>query len=1009
MSTPSNPGWATGFVPSAAQWAAVFSGKADYPAPVGQGGTGITATPADGQLLIGTGSGFRLNRITAGTGISITVAPGSITIDSNSGAEVLAELADPTGSSLIGFQQAGTGAVPRTEQEKLRDFVNVLDYGATGDGVTDDSAAVLAALNYAVGAGKQLRFPAGTYKLTSWSTPTLTGTVSLWGDGRNLSVITGVNTVSFVKLNPGGTFSANQMGFDTWESACRLISNTGLAAFQLLECHDCYFNGIARSPITDYDTYNATGGITEIRFSDNLVTNAATATVSGFNWAGGFRLDCYYIKSAWVTNNEIRGVGSNAANGQRTGVFLGGASYSQIASIVISGNRIYNVANNATSPGGGTGQCSGITAFGQSVRIENNSVIGVAAYNVGNSDCYGIYVKASFSRITGNVLIDAGGYQGTIMCKGAPNVPTAEAQFNSLDVEKIIAHNIITRTTLPPNDVQTAGIIVYNTGHNIHDNNISGLHTGIVIIAPITTAPGVTFIGGGDGSRAVATTTVVGGVITAVNLVGGGAGYTSAPTVVFDGGGIGASATATISGGSVNSVTLVSGGTGYSSGVQVRRHNVHDNNIYNLRGTTGYQQCNGIVLNSPNFDLVHDNTLRNLGAGTETVTYGISVLYGATTSSCSRVTIRGNKIDQVQAATTSSARGINIVFDGTAGSSANNLLVVNNEVSNIGRGINLATSSTMTASGIVVEGNDVTNASVAAYSNSGSATDWSGTMFDNKLAGVQWFTPASLTPSPNVFCLNRVRTANASATTITNFSGGIEGQQLMVEVDGNTTIAHNSNIYLNGLANWNPGGYGGTLQLVYKNTRWWEVSRVSYPNPGFTDNFNRADGPPGNTLNGKPWVATSAATNWQISSNQLAAIGATISGALYVDAGISDCTFTAVFGGTFDRNWGMILRFGDGANYFRFSYVGGTSVAPLGQLSKVVAGVTSIVATEVTSAPWVAGDTFAVVLAGSSFTIKKNGTTIITATDSSLVTNTKFGFWGVSTSGAARITNTTCA
>ena len=573
----------------------------------------------------------------------------------------------------------------------------------------------------------------------------------------------------------------------------------------------------------------------------------------------------------------------------------------------------------------------------------------------------------------------------------------------------MIAHNIITRFTIPPNDPQTVGIIVYNTGHNIHDNNISGIHTGINVIQPLSTAPGATFIGGGSGLRAVATTTVVNGVITGITLVSGGTGYTSVPTIVFDGGGIGASATATISGGSVNSVNLVSGGTGYSSGVQVRRHNVHDNNIYNLRGTTGYSQCYGIILNSPNFDLVHDNTLRNIGAGTEASTYGINVLYGAIASSCSRITIRGNKIDQVQAATTSSARGINIVFDGNAGSSANNLLVVNNEVSNIGRGINLATSSTMTASGIVVEGNDVTNASVAAYSNSGSATDWSGTMFDNKLAGVQWFTPASLTASPNVFCLNRVRTANASATTITNFSGGIEGQQLMVEVDGNTTIAHNSNIYLNGLVNWNPGGYGGTLQLVYKNTRWWEVSRVSYPNPGFTDNFNRADGPPGNTLNGKPWVATSASTNWQISSNQLAAIGATISGALYVDAGISDCTFTAVFGGTFERNWGMMLRFGDSANYFRFSYVGGTSGAPLGQLTKVLAGTVSTVATEATSAPWVAGDTFAVVLAGSSFTIKKNGTTIITATDSSLVTNTKFGFWGTSTSGAARVDDTTCA
>lgn len=40
MGTPSNPGWPFGFVPTSAQWAAAFSSKVDYPAPIDQGGTG---------------------------------------------------------------------------------------------------------------------------------------------------------------------------------------------------------------------------------------------------------------------------------------------------------------------------------------------------------------------------------------------------------------------------------------------------------------------------------------------------------------------------------------------------------------------------------------------------------------------------------------------------------------------------------------------------------------------------------------------------------------------------------------------------------------------------------------------------------------------------------------------------------------------------------------------------------------------------------------------------------
>ena len=51
-------------------------------------------------------------------------------------------------SSFISFIQAGTGAVARTVQDKLRESVSVVDFGAVLDGVTDDTAAVNAAIAY---------------------------------------------------------------------------------------------------------------------------------------------------------------------------------------------------------------------------------------------------------------------------------------------------------------------------------------------------------------------------------------------------------------------------------------------------------------------------------------------------------------------------------------------------------------------------------------------------------------------------------------------------------------------------------------------------------------------------------------------------------------------------------------------------------------------------------------------------------------------------------------------
>jgi hypothetical protein len=51
--------------------------------PVANGGTALTATPSNGQLPIGNGTGYTLANLTAGSGITITNASGGITIASS--------------------------------------------------------------------------------------------------------------------------------------------------------------------------------------------------------------------------------------------------------------------------------------------------------------------------------------------------------------------------------------------------------------------------------------------------------------------------------------------------------------------------------------------------------------------------------------------------------------------------------------------------------------------------------------------------------------------------------------------------------------------------------------------------------------------------------------------------------------------------------------------------------------------------------------------------------------
>ena len=64
------------------------------------------------------------------------------------------------------FTQAGTGAVARTVDSKLKDVVSVKDFGAVGDGVADDTAAIQATFNHAAVQGCKVFFPEGRYKHT---------------------------------------------------------------------------------------------------------------------------------------------------------------------------------------------------------------------------------------------------------------------------------------------------------------------------------------------------------------------------------------------------------------------------------------------------------------------------------------------------------------------------------------------------------------------------------------------------------------------------------------------------------------------------------------------------------------------------------------------------------------------------------------------------------------------------------------------------------------------------
>lgn len=66
-------------------------------------------------------------------------------------------------AAIVGYNPPFTGAVDTNVAAKLSQYISVADFGAVGDGVTDDSAAVQKAFDYIAPLGGTLFFPRGRY------------------------------------------------------------------------------------------------------------------------------------------------------------------------------------------------------------------------------------------------------------------------------------------------------------------------------------------------------------------------------------------------------------------------------------------------------------------------------------------------------------------------------------------------------------------------------------------------------------------------------------------------------------------------------------------------------------------------------------------------------------------------------------------------------------------------------------------------------------------------------
>jgi len=180
------------------------------------------------------------------------------------------------------FTQTGVGAVGRTVTSKLAERVSVKDFGATGDGTTDDSAAIQAAINAVFPRGT-IYFPEGIYYVNSRIYITgagISGNIEFVGDG-------GTGSASELRAGPG-------------------LSNTIMFTFVDSDCgvRGLYFNA------------NTATNSTAIEFQGDNNNGREYVKDSTFvGWANGIvvRTDSYTISGCYAINCTNFIVGANWA------------------------------------------------------------------------------------------------------------------------------------------------------------------------------------------------------------------------------------------------------------------------------------------------------------------------------------------------------------------------------------------------------------------------------------------------------------------------------------------------------------------------------------------------------------------------------------------------------------------------------------------------------------------------------------------------------------------------
>lgn len=334
----------------------------------------------------------------------------------------------------LNFIQAGAGAVNRTSLAKMQETVTPQDFGAVGDGIADDTAALQLTINEAMSSGRSIYVPAGTYKITSTLIkPQSFFTPIIAGDGYLVTKFNyssaPANTTCLRIIGGSGASTLSEIsGIDfVGNSTSTAIEVRGQNGYDMTRCR---FGTNARGVLLSNDV--AAGTFTEfVKVRQSSFTTSCIVPLELFRGAGN---DSFH--GCGITDDTV--IVTNTPNVELFKIGTGCYLYNSVMDVTVFTESL---ATNAVLIKNNSARIANL--FGR-IKVENQGgslkiASGGSVYIVGN------VIVGVGSTVTGNYGVTNG---LAVFCEGvsfdvsgSPN--TIGARNNSRDLLVSSPHTLI--------------------------------------------------------------------------------------------------------------------------------------------------------------------------------------------------------------------------------------------------------------------------------------------------------------------------------------------------------------------------------------------------------------------------------------------------------------------------------------------------------------------------------------------------------------------------------------